>query len=75
MIVNVYKEKGDALDQSNCKGFKLLDHVMKVMARVLEGMFRERVNIDEIDFDFMPGRGTTDAIFIDTLIGSYRKSN
>ena len=29
-----------------------------------EKITRERVSIDEMQFGFMPGRGTTDAIFI-----------
>lgn len=42
----------------------MLDQVMKVMERVLEDMSREKVNTDEMQFGFMPVRGTTDAIFI-----------
>lgn len=37
---------------------------MKVMERVLEDIIRERVNIDEMQIGFMPGTGTTTAIFI-----------
>ena len=43
---------------------KLLDHVMKGMERVIETIIRERIIIDSMQFGFMPGRGTTDAIFI-----------
>ena len=64
MIVNVYKGKGNALERSNHRGLKLLDQTMKVMERVIEEMIRKRVNIDMMQFGFMPGRGTTDAIFI-----------
>jgi hypothetical protein len=35
-----------------------------VLERVVEGLIRKRVVIDEIQFGFMPGCGTTDAIFI-----------
>ena len=48
-IVNLYKSKGDAL---------------KVLERVVEGLIRQRVEIDEMQCGFMSGRGTTDAIFI-----------
>ena len=64
MIINVYKGKGDALERGNYRGIKLLDQVMKVMERVLEGMIRDRVTISDMQFGFMPGRGTTDAIFL-----------
>ena len=63
-IINLYKGKGDALDRGNYRGLKLLDHVMKVLERVVESFIRERVNIDDMQFGFMPGRGTSDAIFI-----------
>ena len=32
--------------------------------RVLEKIIREKVDIAEMQYGFMPGRGTTDAIFI-----------
>ena len=37
---------------------------MKVLERVLEKMIRYQVSIDNMQFGFMPGKGTTDAIFI-----------
>ncbi len=63
-VVNCYKGKGDALDRGNYRGLKLLDQVMKVLERVVEKLIRDMVDIDEMQFGFVPGRGTTDAIFI-----------
>ena len=37
-IINIYKEKGDALIRDNCRGLKLLDHVMKVIERVMRNL-------------------------------------
>ena len=37
---------------------------MKVLERVVEGLIRQRVEIDEMQCGSMSGRGTTDAIFI-----------
>ena len=37
---------------------------MKVFERVLEARLRRNVVIYDMQFGFMPGRGTTDAIFI-----------
>ena len=37
---------------------------MKAFERILEGLIRKQVNIDDMQFGFMPGRDTTDAIFI-----------
>ena len=40
-IVSVYKGKGDALNRSNYRGLKLIDQVMKVLERVVEGFIRQ----------------------------------
>ena len=37
---------------------------MKVLARVIEGRVRKIVKIYSMEFGFVAGRGTTDAIFI-----------
>ena len=63
-IVNLYKGKGDALNRGNYRGLKLIEQVMKVLERVVEGLIRQRVEIDEMQCGFLSGRGTTDAIFI-----------
>ena len=62
-IVNLYKGKGDALNRGNYRGLKLIEQVM-VLECVVEGLIRQRVEIDEMQCGFMSGRGTTDAIFI-----------
>ena len=61
---SLYKGKGDALNRGNYRGLKLIEQVMKVLERVVEGLIRQRVEIDEMQCGFMSGRGTTDAIFI-----------
>src|SRR4029077_17641644 len=63
-MVPVYKGKGDALECSSYRGIKLLEHAMKVFERVVERKLRSSITIDEQQFGFRPGRGTTDAIFI-----------
>ena len=63
-MVNVYKGKGDALICGSYRGIKLLKHAMKVLKRVIEGRLRKIVRIDSMQFAFMAGRSTTDAIFI-----------
>ena len=47
-IVNLYKGKGDALNRGNYMGLKLIEQVMKVLERVVEGLVRQRVEIDEM---------------------------
>ena len=63
-IINLFKGKGDALIRGNYRGLKLQEQAMKVMEHILNAIIRENVSIDEMQFGFMPGRSTTDAIFI-----------
>ena len=37
---------------------------MKILERIVDGLIRQVVSIDDSQFDFVPGRGTTDAIFV-----------
>ena len=70
-MVNVYKGKGDALTCGSYRGIKLLEHAMKVLERVIEGRLRKIVKIDSMQFGFMSGRSTTDAIFIVRQLEKY----
>lgn len=63
-IVCLYKGKGDALDRGNYRGLKLTEQAMKVIERIADSLIRQVVAIDESQFGFIPGRGTTDAIFV-----------
>ena len=80
VIVNCFKNKGEATDRGNYRGLKLLGNMMKVFERVIEQEIRRVVDIDEMQFGFMPGRGTIDAIFIarqlqEKYLGKKRKSS
>ena len=63
-IVCLYKGKGDALERVNYRGLKLTEQVMKVLERIVDGLIRQVVSIDDSQFGFVPSRGTTDAIFV-----------
>src|SRR3989454_4835877 len=63
-MISIHKGKGDAMECGSYRGIKLLEHAMKVFERVIEARVRGRVQIDNMQFGFSPGRGTTDAIFI-----------
>lgn len=63
VIVPIFKEKGDIQECGNYRGIKLMSHTMKVWERVIDRRLREETSIGEEQFGFMPGRGTTDAIF------------
>ena len=63
ILVPVYKGKGDPLMCGSYRAIKLLEQQMKVLERVLEKGIRCQVSIDNMQFCFMPGKGTPDAIF------------
>ena len=54
-IINLYKGKSVALNCDNYRDLKLTDQVMKVVEYVLE----VKSEIDEMQFGFVPGKGTT----------------
>ena len=58
-IVSLYKRRC-SLSRDNYRGLKLLDQVMKT----IDSVIRSQVDIDSIQFGFIPSRGTKDAIFI-----------
>ena len=81
VLVPIFKGKADVRNCCNTyKGVKLLEHAIKIVERVLERRIRELVNIDSMPFGFMPGRGTTDVLFVvrkmqeEYSIGIRRKS-
>ena len=63
-IVCLYTGKGDALERGNYRGLKLTEQVMKVLERIVDGLIRQVVSTDDSQFGIVPGRGTTDAIFV-----------
>ena len=64
LILNLYKGKGEALNRGNYRGIKLTDQVMKLLDRVLDSSISKMVNRDDMQFEFVPGKGTTDAIHL-----------
>jgi len=46
------------------RGIKLLEHAMKVVERIFEQRIQQQIDIVDIQFGFMKGKGTSDAIFI-----------
>ena len=52
------------MDCGAYRGVKLQEHARKIVERMLENRIRELVTINEMQFGFMPGKGTTHALFI-----------
>ena len=64
LIVAIFKGKGDVMNCGSYRGVKLLEHAMKIVERILERRIRTLVNLNEMQFRFIPGKTTVDAIFI-----------
>jgi len=63
-VIPLYKNKGDIQDCNNYRGIKLLSHTMKLWERVIEKRLRKDTAITENQFGFMPGRSTTETIYL-----------
>ena len=63
-IVPIYKQKGDPLVCGNFRGIKLLEHGMKMFEKIVERRLRKLITVNNMQFGFSPGNGTTDAVFI-----------
>ena len=60
-IVCLYKGK---VDRGNYHGLMLTEQVMKVLEKIVDSLIRQVVSTDDSQFGFVPGKGTTDAIFV-----------
>ena len=69
VISPIYK-KGEKTSCDNHRGITLLSHAGKIYSRILENRLRDCVEnvLDDSQFGFRPGRGTTDATFIVKLL-------
>ena len=51
-----------------------MSHTMKIWERIIEARLRDRVEISKQQYGFMPGKGTTDAMFaLRMLMEKYRE--
>ena len=74
VLIPIYKNKGDAQCCGNYRGIKLMSHTMKVWERIIEARLRNRVDIRKQQYGFMPGKETTDAMFVlRMLVEKYRE--
>jgi len=63
VILPIYKAKGDPMECGSYRGIKLLEHSMKVVERTFEHRIWQQIVLDDTQFGFMKGKGTTHAIF------------
>ena len=48
VVVPIFKEKGDVMSCGAYRGVKLLEHVMKIVEKVLERRLWRRMKVDEM---------------------------
>ena len=63
-LVSIFKEKGDSLNPNSYRGIKLLEHAFELYEKVLDGCLLEVVDIDKMQYGFVPGRGTANALVV-----------
>ena len=62
VAVPIFKRNGDAMSCWAYRRVKLLEHTMKTVEKVQQRRLWCMVKVDEIQFGFMPGKGTIDAV-------------
>ena len=63
VTVPIFNEKGDIQNCGNYRGVEMISHTMKIREIIIDRRLGEETRVGEEQFGFMPGRGTTDAIF------------
>ena len=56
VMVPINKRKRDVTNCRAYRGVKLLEHGMKIVEKILEKRIRALVEVDNMQFCFMPGR-------------------
>jgi len=66
VVLPIYKGKGDQMEcELSYREIKSLEHAMKVVER-------QQIDIDDMEFGFMKGKGTTDAIYTRQMQKKFR---
>jgi len=60
MVLPIHKGKGDPMECGSYRGIKLLKHAMKVVERIFKNRILQQIDIDDMQFGFMKGKGTID---------------
>ena len=71
MSVPIFKGKDDVISCGSYGGVKLLEHAMKIVEKVIERRIQTRINSNKMQFGFMSGKETVDAIFIEKMQEEY----
>jgi len=60
----ISKGKGDPMECGSYRGIILKKNAMKMVERIFEHRIQQQIDIDDMQFRFMKGKGITDAIFM-----------
>ena len=63
VLIAIYKNKEGAQCCESHRGIKLISHTMKIWERIIEARLIDSIEISKQQYGFMPGKGTTDAMF------------
>jgi len=64
VILPIHKGKGDPKECGSYRGIELLEHEMKVVERIFEHKIRQQIEVDDMQFGFIKGKGITDDILL-----------
>ena len=64
VVIPIYKGKGDHMECRSYRGIKLLEYAVIVVEKIFEHRIRPQIEIGDMQFVFVKGKGTTDAIFM-----------
>jgi len=64
VVLPVHKSKGHPMEYGSYRGTKLLEHAMKVAERLFEHRIRQQLEIDDMQFGYIKGKSTINAIFV-----------
>jgi len=64
VVLPIYKGKGDPMECRFYRGIKLLEHAMKVMERTFKHRIPQQIDVHDMQFGFVKGKGATDAILL-----------
>ena len=57
-MICFFKEKGDVLESKNYRGIKLLEHILKILEKIIDKRQKKLVEEDQIQFGFRPEQGS-----------------
>lgn len=61
--MSIYHQKGD-IACGVYRGVNSLEHLIKILERVLEQQLRDITEVGSMHFSLSKGKGTTDAVFV-----------